>query len=70
MSKIQPKTKKVTIIKLTVANKETQKVGSVIELESSEANILINGGKAKEYEKGDEEKYKAPTKKVTEKKNA
>lgn len=71
MSKVQqPKTKKVIITKLTVANKETVKPGTIIEqLETSEANILINAGKAKEYEKGDEEQFKAgPSKKGPEKK--
>lgn len=60
MSKIV--TKKITILKLTVAEKETVQPGDVLEVPASDAAILINSKKAKEYEKGDEEKYKVAKK--------
>jgi hypothetical protein len=60
---------KVIIIALTVACQETVKPGKILELEASEARILISGNKAKEYEEGDEKKYSyVSSKKKNEKK--
>lgn len=56
MSKVEKK--KLTILKITVANKVTVFPGDVVECEPADALVLVNGDKAKEYEKGDEEKFK------------
>lgn len=53
----QDKKVKVIIKSLTVAEQKTVKPGKVLELDSSEARILINSNKAKEYEDGDEKKF-------------
>lgn len=63
----KPEKVKVCILKTTVANKEVVKPGACLELDSTDANILINGKKAKAYEKGDEDKYKQAPKKGAEK---
>lgn len=57
MSNEKAKKVKVTILKLTVADKETVKPGQSVTLEANDAARLKHHGKAKDYEQGDEKKF-------------